>query len=542
MGKHYSSGITLMVVISTMALLLLASGKSTSPITFSISHFDDGPNNAFAQLAKYNLSQQDTLTPFPNNNQQGQGQTIPSQQELNASKLSQSQPKVNYSVFRQSETSPSQNLLTYQNDEHGVKIKYPSDWSAEETDNGTTPFVRILAPNSSDASAYYYPALSINIETLEYKNQSLPNYLNYTIDAYKTSSPDSKITSLNTNSLLSNHTAYLLTLTYRDDDDGLLYNTLEIGTVIGSKAYYVAFTADSSSYSAFLPTVERIIDSLAVKPLEQQKEEESIPKPTVEPDAFITISPEYYWWDVDPLNVYVVVNGQSNRHSLEYIDDAKSAVSKWSNVLKQYSGNPDAWNFNVYESHKQLEFGQNGAVTNNLDPPADIILELKEDPSGTECFEAGIDGITEYLEDPTAGPLYTYSYTSCKGDQYTNDYVYATVSHEFAHALGLGHAYNTSGDLLCGLDEGEGFLEDGNGESIRSCDTVNERVEPSELDINGLLFMYGMDGFGEPNNSDLYESHGDRLYYVYGKANVTGQEWSWIYVDKATTTKNIITR
>lgn len=413
--------------------------------------------------------------------------------------------------------SSSQNLLTYQNDNYGIKIQYHSDWQIEETSNGTTPAIYFFPPNTS---TYSPPTFSINIETLKYKNQSLANYLQYSIDSYKEYVTDFKVTSANTNEVLSNYPAYELTFTETDTVDGLQYNTTEIGTVVGSKGYYLTYFADSSSYSTYLPIVNKMISSFEILPSKYPQQMEQTPKSQIEYDAFITLSPEDYWWAIDPINVYVVVDQENNQQSIEYINDAESAVKKWSDLLKQYSGNYKAWNFSTHISFEQLEFDEDGVITNNFDPPADIVLELRDDPTGEECIEAGIEGMIMYLEDPNAGPQYTYSYTSCKDEPYANDYVYSTLLHEFGHALGLGHVYNTKGDLLCGIDEGEGYLGEGNGKSIRTCDTVNERVEPSELDINALLFIYGSDGFKEPNNY-LYDKYGDRLYYIYKMDNVS---------------------
>jgi hypothetical protein len=40
---------------------------------------------------------------------------------------------------------------------------------------------------------------------------------------------------------------------------------MEVGTIIGDKAYSVQYIADAPRYSDYLPTVQKMIDSLVIK-------------------------------------------------------------------------------------------------------------------------------------------------------------------------------------------------------------------------------------------------------------------------------------
>jgi hypothetical protein len=40
---------------------------------------------------------------------------------------------------------------------------------------------------------------------------------------------------------------------------------MEVGTIIGDKAYSVQYIANAPRYSDYLPTVQKMIDSLAIK-------------------------------------------------------------------------------------------------------------------------------------------------------------------------------------------------------------------------------------------------------------------------------------
>jgi hypothetical protein len=83
----------------------------------------------------------------------------------------------------------------------------------------------------------------------------------------------------------------------------------------------------------------------------------------------------------------------------------------------------------------------------------------------------------------------------------SNNSVYTTVKHEFLHTLGLGHAHLLNGDLMCSTES------DINGNPVSTCDVPPEGdlIEPSDGDIDSLLYMYGQDGFGGSNqNVDTY--------------------------------------
>jgi hypothetical protein len=52
--------------------------------------------------------------------------------------------------------------------------------------------------------------------------------------------------------------------TYQNHSAGL-QKLMEIGTIIGDKAYCMQYIADAPKYSDYLPTVQKMIDSLVIK-------------------------------------------------------------------------------------------------------------------------------------------------------------------------------------------------------------------------------------------------------------------------------------
>jgi eukaryotic-like serine/threonine-protein kinase len=57
---------------------------------------------------------------------------------------------------------------------------------------------------------------------------------------------------------------YTLIRTYQDPSFGL-QKLMEIGTIIGDKAYSVQYIADAPRYANYLPTVQWMIQSLVIK-------------------------------------------------------------------------------------------------------------------------------------------------------------------------------------------------------------------------------------------------------------------------------------
>ena len=74
-----------------------------------------------------------------------------------------------------------------------------------------------------------------------------------------------RLLELNTNSIFAGRSAYRLIGTYELHSFGL-QKLMEVGTIIGDKAYSVQYIADAPRYTDYLPTVQKMIDSMVIKP------------------------------------------------------------------------------------------------------------------------------------------------------------------------------------------------------------------------------------------------------------------------------------
>jgi len=91
--------------------------------------------------------------------------------------------------------------------------------------------------------------------------------------------------------------------------------------------------------------------------------------------------------------------------------------------------------------------------------------------------------------------------------------VAGTATHEFIHAMGLGHTFNKGGDLMCSVE----FV---NGNWIPTCSSAffgtKSRI-PLDFNIIAVANLYGTDGFLIPNNDVLYrEKFSVDQYHNFG--------------------------
>jgi hypothetical protein len=221
----------------------------------------------------------------------------------------------------------------------------------------------------------------------------------------------------------------------------------------------------------------------------------------------------------DKINVYIVA---WDRESVQYLPSAKRAIEHWSDVLKERSGNYNAWSFNYFNSRDFPNLNSDQFRLN----PMNILVNLKNADS-KECksnvggAESTTHGVahTLVLQRLFKGTIQIYVYTACDGkkwypsESHQDKEVERITSHELGHALGLGHTWNEKGDMMCSSD----FIQRNLLERILrqtpylynlltevySCsnalDHYNDTSMPSEFDIGAIIYAYGSDGFGAPN-------------------------------------------
>ena len=102
------------------------------------------------------------------------------------------------------------------------------------------------------------------MERLTNQNMTLDEYAASVISDYNETLTDFNLIESNTNITLGgdNKPAYRLIYTDRDIDTN--YKTMEIGTIIGDRVYYIEYIAEEKKYSNYLPTIQMMINSFQI--------------------------------------------------------------------------------------------------------------------------------------------------------------------------------------------------------------------------------------------------------------------------------------
>jgi hypothetical protein len=140
-----------------------------------------------------------------------------------------------------------QHQYRLENRNYGILIKYPSEWSVQES-KSSGELINVATFLSSTGSPYPTAAVAIFMDRLHNSTTNLNSYAHFVAFTDYENRPSYfhafRLLELNTNSLiLAGKPAYTLIGTYQDRG---LQKLMEIGTIIGDKAYSIQYIADAA--------------------------------------------------------------------------------------------------------------------------------------------------------------------------------------------------------------------------------------------------------------------------------------------------------
>ena len=155
-------------------------------------------------------------------------------------------------------------MLAYENSTYGIRIQYPSNWHKENvssSDKGSTlvDVVKFVSP-ANNASDMFPASLDLKIDEIsDIQPITLAKYANNSIEDLR---KDFDIVMLDRNASLSDNPAYKLL--YTGVEEGVNLQAMLILTIKGDKAYILNYIAEPTKFSYYLPTLQKMIDSLQI--------------------------------------------------------------------------------------------------------------------------------------------------------------------------------------------------------------------------------------------------------------------------------------
>ena len=167
-------------------------------------------------------------------------------------------------------------FFVYENPLYGIKISYPFGWDrlefGQNNENGlVVGFVlpREGKPSSEiNVSDFILENIMLGVKSIPFtpstsfsKDTILNNFVNKQILSYKQGLANFQIIKSNITAI-DNNPGYLIQ--YTDKHGRATFDTLQIWTINGNKIYTILFNADPADYQAYLPIIQKMIDSFAI--------------------------------------------------------------------------------------------------------------------------------------------------------------------------------------------------------------------------------------------------------------------------------------
>ena len=211
-------------------------------------------------------------------------------------------------------------------------------------------------------------------------------------------------------------------------------------------------------------------------------------EPTLSGDEYMKL---YYSLDLNRNpKVAIIPSPDSYDEARKHIGSVQEGIKMWESALdKKFGG---TWNVT-------FEVIKPGTLFFNNQP--DIVVNIVTGDDDAKCLSeySGWAKIWRGASTPVQTQVCT-----------TSPDIRATAAHEFIHAMGLGHAFNKKGDLMCSA-------ELVSGQWIPTCPSSFSRSSiPSDFNLAATGYLYNSDGFKNPNNRVAYESKFTTSDYLGG--------------------------
>lgn len=159
---------------------------------------------------------------------------------------------------------------TYTNTKYGIELQYPYNWVIEADDYPTGA----AGSAGIQIASFYLPDVNNGLPFFRIGSNDLtkefPNLQKVSIDQYlqrslahknSTGFPGFNLTESDTGTRrLAGNLAYTVVWTYANPSYGMR-KSIEIATIIGSRGYFVDYSAATTDFSKYLPIADKMIES-----------------------------------------------------------------------------------------------------------------------------------------------------------------------------------------------------------------------------------------------------------------------------------------
>jgi hypothetical protein len=144
----------------------------------------------------------------------------------------------------------------------GLRIAYPQGWIANDLGNGT---VRFSTPLRTDLMRF-----TVNVVNIppSLQNMTLDNIVELNLNSLKQQLSNFSLVETNATTLsVENQTAHKIvyTNTNKDPNFPLGFKTMQIFAIKDGQIVTISYVSEQSQYQRFLPTIERMLDSITFR-------------------------------------------------------------------------------------------------------------------------------------------------------------------------------------------------------------------------------------------------------------------------------------
>jgi YVTN family beta-propeller protein len=152
-------------------------------------------------------------------------------------------------------TTATNNSLDYENSIFRIELQYPSDWNKVEGESN----VSFSSPLENDSDSFQENLL---IEIKPSGNIPLEDLVSLEIIEYRQNNSDFKLLD-SVRDKIAGKPGYKMVYEYSSGQE--FYKVMQVRTVIEGRTYLVKYTAESEKFPDYLPTIQRMINSIYVQ-------------------------------------------------------------------------------------------------------------------------------------------------------------------------------------------------------------------------------------------------------------------------------------